>query len=90
MRATCVAVTEDFCVFGTSLGSIEYFYFSDWTLLSGAEFRHDESIRAVFPNKAGEAALCKAYVYVLCCNNCSDLFVTATVVCCALNRASPG
>ncbi len=60
MTATCVAVTEDFCIFGTSSGAIEYFYFADWTVLSGAEHRHEESIRDVFPNRTGVCVCMRA------------------------------
>jgi WD repeat-containing protein 19 len=48
-----VAATEDFCVYGTSSGSIEFFYFAEWTLLAGVELRHEEPIRSVFPNPKG-------------------------------------
>ena len=74
MKATCVAVTEDFCIIGTNTGSIEFFYFADWTLLNGAEYRHEESIRSVFPNRAGECLDLVPHVLngdvrrcVLCC-----------------------
>ena len=53
VRATCVAATEDFCVYGTSAGTIEYFNFAEWSLLAGVELRHEEPIRAVFPNPKG-------------------------------------
>lgn len=46
-------MTEDFVVYGTEVGSIEFFYLHEWTVLAGAELRHDEGIRAVFPNAAG-------------------------------------
>lgn len=57
VRATCVAATEDFCVYGTSSGTIEYFYFAEWTLLAGVELRHEEAIRAVYPNPKGARPL---------------------------------
>lgn len=53
VRATCIATTEEFCVYGTSAGTIEFFYFGEWTLLAGVELRHEEAIRSVFPNAKG-------------------------------------
>ena len=64
IRATCVAATEDFCVYGTSSGSIEFFYFGEWTLLAGVELRHEEPIRAIYPNAKGAHNVAVLFVVV--------------------------
>ena len=45
---TAMAITPDFLIYGTSRGSLHYFYLKQWTDVN--EFRHDCGIRQLFPN----------------------------------------
>lgn len=56
-QATCVTVTNDFVIVGTDTGSIEYFYFGEWTSLPGSELRHSHGIKSVFANATGTRVL---------------------------------
>lgn len=50
---TCIALTDDFFIYGTEAGSVEVFFLQEWVLLAGAELRLDSSIRRLYPNGDG-------------------------------------
>lgn len=52
-KITCMALTDDFLFYGTEAGTVEMFYLSEWTLLSGVELRLDNPVRKVYPNSNG-------------------------------------
>lgn len=52
-RVTCIALTDDFLFYGTEAGTVEVFFLTEWTLLSGVELRLDNPIRKIYPNANG-------------------------------------
>jgi WD repeat-containing protein 19 len=52
-RITCIALTDDFFLYGTEAGSVEIFFLQDWAFLSGAELRLDHPIKSLHPNSSG-------------------------------------
>jgi WD repeat-containing protein 19 len=52
-KVTCIALTDDFLYYGTEAGTVEVFFLSEWTLLSGAELRLDNPIKRLYPNSSG-------------------------------------
>jgi WD repeat-containing protein 19 len=52
-QCTCCCLTRDFLILGTNNGSLEFFYLSEWVMLSGSEHRHEEGIAKVHPNAPG-------------------------------------
>ena len=54
-RATAMALTENFLLYGTQAGTVEFFYLDqqEWAILSGAELRHSTAIKALYPNYLG-------------------------------------
>jgi WD repeat-containing protein 19 len=52
-RVTCVALTDNFFFYGTEAGTVEIFFLTEWTLLSGIELRLDNPIKKIYPNTNG-------------------------------------
>jgi WD repeat-containing protein 19 len=52
-KVTCIALTDNFLFYGTEGGTVETFFLSEWTLLSGIELRLDNPIKKIFPNNNG-------------------------------------
>ena len=54
-KATAMALTESFLIYGTAAGTVEFFDLepADWSVLSGAELRHSTAIKALYPNYLG-------------------------------------
>ena len=50
---TCIALSDDFLIYGTEAGSVEIFFLQEWVLLAGAELRLDASIVRLQPNADG-------------------------------------
>lgn len=48
-----VAMTSHYLIYGTQDGSLQVFYFRDWSMLHGSAYRHDEAIVHVSPNPQG-------------------------------------
>lgn len=48
---SCHALTPDFLVFGTDMGSLFFFYLEDWTIVH--EFRHNAGIKSIIPEPNG-------------------------------------
>jgi WD repeat-containing protein 19 len=58
-KCRCCVLTRDFLIYGTSVGSLEYFYIPEWVTLSGSEHRHEEGIKAIYPNAPGTRVIFK-------------------------------
>mmetsp|Transcript_838 Transcript_838/g.2234 ORF Transcript_838/g.2234 Transcript_838/m.2234 type:complete len:1438 (-) Transcript_838:93-4406(-) len=52
-QVTCMALLEQFVIFGTESGSIHFFFLPDWTMISGAELRNDQAVSMLAPNHRG-------------------------------------
>jgi len=52
-KVTCIALTDNFFFYGTEAGTVEIFFLSEWTLLSGIELRLENSIKKIYPNPYG-------------------------------------
>ncbi len=52
-KVTCIALTDNFFFYGTEAGTVEVFFLSEWTLLSGIELRLDNPVKKVYPNGPG-------------------------------------
>ena len=52
-RAKAIALTAQFLIYGTDAGTVEFFYLTEWAMLSGAELRHNVGIKAIYPNGQG-------------------------------------
>ncbi|XP_053314341.1 WD repeat-containing protein 19 [Spea bombifrons] len=50
-RILCHCLTSDFLIYGTNTGLIKYFYLEDWQFVN--EYRHNVSVKKVFPNPSG-------------------------------------
>lgn len=48
---SCHALTPDFLVYGTDMGSLFFFYLEDWTIMH--EFRHNAGIKSIHPEPNG-------------------------------------
>ena len=48
---SCHALTPDFLIFGTDMGSLHFFFLEDWALVH--EFRHNAGIKYVVPEPNG-------------------------------------
>jgi WD repeat-containing protein 19 len=53
-----IAMTRDFLIYSTQNGTLEYFYLLDWAFLAGSEYRHDEAITQIYPNRKGTCWVC--------------------------------
>ena len=52
-KATAIALTNQFLIYGTDAGTVEFFYLTEWATLSGTELRHNCEIKAIYPNGQG-------------------------------------
>ena len=52
-KATCLSLTTNFLIFGTDAGTVEFFFLTEWAMLSGTELRHSSGIKSIFPNEQG-------------------------------------
>lgn len=52
-KITCVALTDNFLFYGTEAGTVEIFFLTEWTLLSGIELRLNNPIKKLYPNATG-------------------------------------
>lgn len=52
--ATCIAIADDYLVYGTTAGTVCMFNLADWAPIPACDFRSDSgrSIRGVFPNES--------------------------------------
>ena len=53
LGATAVALTENFLLYGTRSGNVEFFLLDEWTGLTGITMRHSTGIKKLFPNPSG-------------------------------------
>ncbi|XP_033742140.1 WD repeat-containing protein 19-like isoform X1 [Pecten maximus] len=54
-RITCHNMTQDFLIYGTDNGGINYFFIEDWQMVN--EFRHVVGIRRLFPDPSGSRVI---------------------------------
>ncbi|CAM9307951.1 unnamed protein product [Choristocarpus tenellus] len=52
-KATSVALTEAFLIYGTEAGTLELFCLPEWAALAGSELRHSAAIMRLWPNYLG-------------------------------------
>jgi WD repeat-containing protein 19 len=52
-KITCMALTDNFLFYGTEAGTVEIFFLTEWTLLSGIELRLNNPIKKLYPNSVG-------------------------------------
>ena len=52
-KITCMALTDNFLFYGTEAGTVEIFFLTEWTLLSGIELRLNNPIKKLYPNAMG-------------------------------------
>ncbi|XP_002400651.3 WD repeat-containing protein 19 [Ixodes scapularis] len=50
-KITCHSVTEEFLMYGTDAGTIEFFFLEDWTIVN--RYRHTNGIRQIHPDSSG-------------------------------------
>ena len=48
---SCHALTPDFLIFGTDMGSLHFFFLEDWAIVH--EFRHNAGIKSLVPEPNG-------------------------------------
>ena len=48
---SCHALTPDFLIYGTDMGSLFFFFLEDWTIVH--EFRHNAGIKSIIPEPNG-------------------------------------
>ena len=56
---SCHALTPDFLIFGTDMGSLHFFFLEDWALVH--EFRHNAGIKYVVPEPNGTKVSTKSH-----------------------------
>ncbi len=49
-KITCLALTNDFLIYGTEAGTINYFHLGEWKMLVGSEYRHSSGIIDISTN----------------------------------------
>ena len=49
-RISCIGLSNDFLIYGSEAGTINYFHLDEWRTLVGSEYRHTAGIIYIAPN----------------------------------------